>query len=163
MMRHVYGHMDRILRDDQMSPQERANCLADSLADESSLSSLQSNQFISNDFPFEEVRIQIGGKKLTGSARRQLTHHWGEKVARHLFNERSIVHSHNFDLIYWRRMDRVMQSFPEMFRVFITKQVSHFCATNRMLSLIDGKTKKQCPSCRCPNDTTTHITRCLDP
>ena len=60
-------------------------------------------------------------------------------------------------------MDRVMKSFPKMFRVFITKQVSHFCATNRMLSLIDGKTKNQCPSCGCPNENTTHITRCLDP
>jgi len=80
-----------------------------------------------------------------------------------LFNARCIVHSYNFDLIYWRGMDRVIKSFPGMFRVFITKQVSHFCATNKMLSIIDGKIKNQCPNCRCPNETTTHITRCLDP
>ena len=101
--------------------------------------------------------------KSTGLTRGQLSHYWGEKVARKAFNARGIVHSHNFDLIYWRGMDRVMQSFPEMFHVFITKQVSHFCVTNIMLSIIDGTTKNQCPSCGCPNETTTHITRCLDP
>ena len=146
-----------------MSPQERLNYLVDSLVDEALLTTIQSNCFIINAFPFEEVRVFIGGKKLTGLTRGQLSHYWGEKVARKVFNAQGIVHSHNFDLIYWREMDRVMQSFPEMFHVFITKQVSHFCVTNIMLSIIDGTTKNQCPSCRCPDKTTTHITRCLDP
>jgi len=92
-----------------------------------------------------------------------LTRYWGEQTARFLFNARGIVYAHNFDLIYWKGMDRVMQAFPEIFHVFITKQVSHFCATNKMLSIINGKTKNQCPNCGCPNETTPHITRCLDP
>ena len=43
-------------------------------------------------------------------------------------------------------MDRVVKSFPEMFRVFNTKQVSLFCATNKMLSIIDRKTKNKFPN-----------------
>jgi hypothetical protein len=144
-MRHVYGHMDRILRSDQMSLHERLNCLVDILADEALLAAIQSNQFILTQFPFEQVRICIGHKKLTGSARWQLTRYWGEKTARSLFNVRGIVHTHSFDLIYWKGLDRVMQAFLEMFRVFVTKQVSHFCATNKMLSIIDGKNKELMP------------------
>jgi hypothetical protein len=124
---------------------------------------IQSNQFILTKFPFEQVRVYIGNKKLTGSARWQLTRFWGEQTARTLFNARGIGHAHNFGLIYWKGMDRVIQAVPEMFRVFITKQVSRFCATNKMLSIIDGKTKNQCPNCGSPNETTAHITRCLDP
>ena len=65
-MCHVYGHMDRILRVDQISLQERLNCLVDALVDEALLTALQSNQFILNEFPFEEVCIYIGGKGLLG-------------------------------------------------------------------------------------------------
>ena len=100
-MHHVYGDMDKVLRKYQMLPQEWINCVADSLADEALLQALRSNNFISNSFPFEEVREFIGVKQLTGSAQWQLSHYWGEKVARQLFNERNIIHAHSFDLVYW--------------------------------------------------------------
>ena len=61
-----------------MSPQERLNCLVDILADEALLAAIQSNQFILTQFPFEQVRIYIGEKKLTGSVRWELTRYWGE-------------------------------------------------------------------------------------
>jgi hypothetical protein len=61
-------------------------------------------------------------------------------------------------------MEPVLKSFPEMFRVFVTKHVSHFCGTNKQLSRIDdGTTKNVCPSCGCPDKTPSHITKCLDP
>jgi len=73
--------MDNVLRGDQMSPQEQINYLADSLTDQSPSPSPLSNNFISNSFPFEEARVFIGRKKITGSARwqRQLSHYWGKK------------------------------------------------------------------------------------
>jgi len=103
-------------------------------------------------------------KKLTGSARWQLTCYWGEQTARSFFNSRGIVHAHNFEFIYWKGMDGVMQAFPEMFRVFVTKQVSHFCATKtKCFPPSTEKIKNQCLNRGSPNEITTHITRCLDP
>ena len=52
---------------------------------------------------------------------------------------------------------------PDMFRVWTTKHVSHFCATNRQLSRIDCTTKNVCPSCGCEDESPSHITKCLDP
>ena len=59
-------------------------------------------------------------------------------------------------------MEQVMKSFPEMFRVWVTKQVSHFQGTNRQLSRIDRRILNVCPSCGCPDEATSHITRCRD-
>ena len=55
-----------------------------------------------------------------------------------------------------------MKEFPEMFRVWVTKQVSHFCGTNRQLSRIDSTIENVCPSCGGKNETTSHITRCSE-
>ena len=55
-----------------------------------------------------------------------------------------------------------MLGFPEMFRVWVTKQVSHFCGTNRQLSKWDPKIENKCPSCGCADESPGHVTRCKD-
>jgi hypothetical protein len=64
-------------------------------------------------------------------------------------------------------MDKVMRGFPEPFRVWITKHVSHFNGTNRMLSWFPAtetcaKVANKCPNCGCTDESTAHITRCCD-
>jgi hypothetical protein len=71
----------------------------------------------------------------------------------------------DFNLIYWEGMDKVIKSFPEMFCVWITKQVLHFNGTNCQLSCIDhtGTVKNICPSCGCRDKSPGHIPCCWDP
>jgi hypothetical protein len=52
---------------------------------------------------------------------------------------------------------------PEMFRVWVTKHVSHFQGTKRQLSCIDKLVLNVCPSCKCHDKSTFHITWCCDP
>jgi hypothetical protein len=78
------------------------------------------------------------------------------------------MQTNDFPLVYWEGVHKVMKSFPEMFRVWIMKQVSHFNGTNRMLSQYPvTETRKKmenrgCPNCRCFDESTLHITRCRD-
>ena len=55
-----------------------------------------------------------------------------------------------------------MHAHPKMFRVYVTKNTSHFCGTNRHLSRIDPSVENVCPSCGCDDEPASHITRCED-
>ena len=55
-----------------------------------------------------------------------------------------------------------MPGFAKMFGVFVTKQTSKFCGTNRQLSRIDPRVANVCPSCGANDESSKHITRCND-
>jgi hypothetical protein len=67
------------------------------------------------------------------------------------------------DLIYWEGMEKAVSKFPDTFKFWISKHVSHFCGTNRFLSKIDPSVKNICPNCGQPDESTSHIIRCSDP
>jgi hypothetical protein len=84
-------------------------------------------------------------------------------VAQVLYDRRGVVSKENFTFVYWEGMERVMKSFPEMFPVWVSKHVSHFQGTNRQLSRIYKSVLNVCPSCKCHDESTSHITRCRNP
>ena len=101
--------------------------------------------------------------RITGSPKQEITHLWGEQVAQNLFHRRKIMNEQDFPLVYWEGMQKVMQSFPAMFRVWVTKHISHFNGTNRMLSRFPGtatrpKVHNRCPNCKRFDESTSHIT-----
>jgi hypothetical protein len=59
-------------------------------------------------------------------------------------------------------MRTAMASYPKMFRVFITKQVSGWCGSNSNQSLWDTSISNVCPNCGLSRDTLKHLTRCSD-
>eukprot|EP00956_Cyclotella_meneghiniana_P012231 scaffold17380_cov52-Cyclotella_meneghiniana.AAC.2 len=64
---------------------------------------------------------------------------------------------------YLRPFQWAMKVYPQMFKVYITKHVSHFHGTNRQLSLDKSQeVDNVCPCCGCKNESTGHITRCPD-
>jgi hypothetical protein len=166
-MVHVHGHMDEHLCCEQLTPAQLVNVKADELASSTLMLAITTQTFIKDIFPSEGISLKIGDKWITGSPKMEITHLWGEQVAQDLLHRWKIVHTNNFPLVYLEGMDKVMRSFPEMFRVWITKHVSHFNGTNRMLSrFLASKTwekvKNRCPNCRCFDKSTQHITRCRD-
>ncbi len=84
-------------------------------------------------------------------------------MAEVLYDRQGMVSKENFLFVYWEGMERIMKSFPEMFRVWVTKHVSHFQGTNRQLSRIDKLVLNVCPSCKCHDESTSHITWCRNP
>ena len=157
---HVYGHQDRYLRLDQLDEDAETNRLADDLVDENLVRSVADEKYIKGVLPFDDVRLSVGAKRVTGSPTEAIVNFWGSKVARDLFHSRKIIHRRVFNMVYWDGVEAAMKEFPELFRVWVTKQVSHFCGTNRQLSKIDPTVENVCPSCGGRNETTSHITRC---
>jgi hypothetical protein len=98
-----------------------------------------------------------------GSHKNATNELWGEQVAQALYDKWGVVSKENFPFVYWKGMEHVMKSFPEMFCVWVTKHVSHFQGTNQQLSRIDKWVLNVCPSCNCHDESTSHITWCHDP
>ena len=160
---HVKGHLDKVLRWDQLTRVQRENCLVDSVARTALLDAFLDDTYISSIFPHEQVVVKVDGKRVTGSPSTAIGRAWGYKVARELFHSRKIVDRKHFRLIYWDGVESCMKTFPTMFRVWVTKHVSHFCGTNRQLSRIDPTVSNTCPSCGCINEDTSHVVRCPSP
>ena len=157
---HVYGHQDDYLREDQLDINGRLNKRADSLAGEDLVRCVASGQFIPSHLPFDDVHVKVGASVLTGSPTQAILNHWGHGVAKDLFHSRGIVDRRVFNLVYWDGVESAMKRFPDMFRTWVTKHVSHFCGTNRHLSRIDDSIDNVCPSCGRRDESTSHMTRC---
>ncbi len=151
------------LRWDQLSPVQRENCLMDAVAKSALLDSVVNDDYINIVFPHEPVLVKVKGQRITGSPSAAIGRAWGYKVARELFHSRKIVDRKHFKLIYWDGVEACMDQFPTMFRVWVTKHVSHFFGINRHLSRIDPSISNTCPSCGCINEDTSHVVRCPSP
>jgi hypothetical protein len=160
---HVYGHQDKNIPWDSLTLLQQLNCIADQLAKEALWRAFASGRYISSNFPFESFRIIINGSKVTSSIRDTLYKSWGYKAAKHLFDQRKIVSLQNFELICWDAVSEAMSIYPRMFRVIVTKMVSHFCGSNLQLFRYGESESHSCPSCGMPEESSSHIMRCMDP
>jgi hypothetical protein len=52
-----------------------------------------------------------------------------------------------FDFVDWDSMYEAMQSFPDLYRMWVTKHVTGWCGTNRKLYLWDQRNDDICPCC----------------
>jgi hypothetical protein len=125
---------------------------------------VEANEFISSIFLSEKVCVEIAREWVPGSPKNAITELWGEQVVQVLYDRRGVVSKENFPFVYWEGMEEsVLKLFPEMFRVWVTKHVSHFQGTNQQLSRIDKSVQNVCPSFKCHDESTSHITRCRNP
>ena len=73
-MVHVHGHMDKHLRQDQLTPLQKVNIRADELASSALMEALATQTFIKDLFPSKGVIVAIGIKCITGSPKAEITH-----------------------------------------------------------------------------------------
>jgi hypothetical protein len=162
-MFHVHGHLDQYLPLDQLTSPERLNCECDKLAGIALDEGLATGRFISRVLPGEDLVVLLDGEKLSGAYERTILRDWGDKQARWHYHVRNILPSHLFSEVYWDGLERVLDSSPEMFSVWATKQVSGFNGNNHLQRHIDGTTLDECPNCGCRPERSTHMIFCRDP
>ena len=160
---HVFGHLDEVLRWDQLTPIQRLNVLCDTLAKRALMAAIVNRHFIDNTFPFEDITVHCADKKASGSPTKAIYQWWGYGVARKLFHSKKIVDKSHFDLIHWEGVGPALQQFPKTFRNFVTKHVFRTCGCNEFLSLYTPGLVNICPACGEPHETTAHITVCEEP
>ncbi|KAL3788945.1 hypothetical protein HJC23_000229 [Cyclotella cryptica] len=160
---HVYGHLDDQTSFDQLTLPQQLNVMADKLAKECLLAHIAQKSAYGPYYPGELLDIRIGGRKATNSIRDLLYETWGTKTAIPLFARRNIVCRYHYSKIAWDHVGRAMEAYPQMFNLWVTKHVSGFSGTNKQLSRYDGTTVNRCPCCGHNDESTAHITRCLNP
>ena len=158
----VAAHQDDDKSWDDLTLKEQLNVIVDSLAKRSLVSAVLNDDFISSLFPFEQVRVHLGGRKLTSSPKQAVDDFWGHRCAKQLYHTRGIIDRLNFRLVWWDGVDTVNKKVPKSFSVWLTKQTSHFAGTNRQLHRIDASVDNVCPSCGKGDESVKHITRCTD-
>ena len=98
----VPSHQDDHKEWEELTALERINVVVDKLAKKALLAAIQEEQeFISSAFPFEHLRVELGGEKVTSSPRNAFEKYWSHGVAQKLYHEKKIVSSAEFNLIWW--------------------------------------------------------------
>ena len=100
------------------------------------------------------------GTKTTGLIHDAMERHWGRTKAQRFFHYKNIVYAHDFDLIWWDGVGKTMASYPKMFWIFVSKQVSGWCRSNSKQSLWDTTISNMCPNCGIARETSKHLTQC---
>lgn len=68
-----------------------------------------------------------------------------------------------FDCIDWRNLHDTLASKPDMYGVWLSKQMVGTCATRRALARIQGSDDDRCPNCLLGPEQHIHLNQCLDP
>jgi hypothetical protein len=160
---YIQSHSDDIKEWSACIIKERMNMKVDHLTKTALLHAHMTNKFYAGLFPLDDFVISMDGQKITGPIKTSLEAHWRRAEAKWFFDFKQIVHSPDFDLIWWEGMRNAMVSYPKMLRVFVTKtkQVSGWCGSNSKQSLWDTSISNVlCPNCGLSCDTLKHLTRC---
>ncbi len=114
----------------QCSLAKKRNHNADKLAKCALLSAISGGHVITRDYPLEPIIVLLSGTRVTESPWLALEKHWGYKIAWDLYNEKQIIQESNFHLVWWEGIKALMEDYPKMYQVWITKHVSEFCGAN---------------------------------
>ena len=115
---HVYSHMDRYLKWEQLSLIQQLNCICNTLAKQAiTAATLQGYHSRQSQFlPKEDVALVIWGNKVTGNISFPLRFHASKEVARqHLRMRTKDKWSHDkFDAVDWEHLDLTLKNKPDM-------------------------------------------------
>jgi hypothetical protein len=159
-MYHVFGHLDQYLSLDELTPEELTNIECNDVADIALTDRVRRSLYIDRVLPDEDFVAQVDGQKLSGPTLPAINHHWGRVEAREHYHNQGILNRDLFDKVDWDSTERVMTRAPDMFSVWVTKQVSGFCGTNHMLNHIYDDVVDRCPNCGASPDRSNHMLHC---
>jgi hypothetical protein len=107
---YVQSHVDNSKKWQDCTLKERINIKAHS-----------TGEFIESTFPNEEVWIEMGGRKITGSPRAELEEFWGRSTAKRFFNEKNIVPAVHFDSVWWLGYEKAMAGYPKKSGIWMVR------------------------------------------
>ena len=70
----------------QLMLKERLNVIVDGMAKKVLIVAVVEQEFILSKFPFEKMKVETNGTKVTGSLREALEHHWGYASAKKFYH-----------------------------------------------------------------------------
>jgi hypothetical protein len=115
-LKDMQSHADKTLKWQDCTLEEQIKIKVDCLAKKALKAAYCTGQFIRGTFPFEQIWMTMGGKKITVPLCLELEESWGRSTTRRFFNKKGIVLSAHFDTVWWRGYDRAISGYPKTFR-----------------------------------------------
>ena len=173
---HVDSHQDRHKLWHQLTLEEQMNVTCDSLAKSAVLRSMQGGTPVDRGqqlLPMEKAAVFVNGKKLTTDVSKEVRFHLGYEEARIFYTSPVILRGSvnigglgwsqaRFAQVDWQIIDQVLASKPDMYGVWLCKQVTGTCATRSNMSRIHNLADDKCPNCQQYRETSHHLNRCPD-
>lgn len=162
--RHVKAHMDDTLTWDQMNLETQLNCQCDALAKSAVARAIEHNlespRTASGTLPRERSAIFIGNEKITSDPTNALRYLISKFRAKHFLVSHHGWSEAQFDSVGWDWLDKVLAKKPVMYRIWLSKQHSNFCATARNMKRAGYSDDDRCPSCWKRKERANHLCRC---
>ena len=162
---HVYGHQDSRKHWDQLSVLEKLNCHCDNLAKAALLRGITDDAVATIDrqkLPLESVAVFLGNQKITGECGDEIRFVIGLKKARRFYLEELGWMAATFDSVDWVSRDKALAQTTDMFRTWLCKQCSSFCATGRNMGRWFDSDATECPNCHQESEDSKHLLHCQD-
>ena len=160
---HVKAHMDDRLRWEQLSLEQQLNCHCDSLAKTAISRSLEhdySHTSRGQLLPKESVGLFVQNRKITSDPANELRYLLGKMEAKSLLTAEQGWTEEMFDDTGWDWLHKVLHSKPVMFRLWLSKQHTNFCATGKQTVRCGMSDDDRCPSCWSPKERADHLCQC---
>ena len=162
--RHVKSHMDDKLSWEQLSLEQQLNCDCDALAKSSITRALESAQVKTLQhaglLPKEAVALFVSQHKITSDPTNSLRYLLGKKEARRFLTSEQGWTEEQFDSVGWDWLHQALSSKPVMFRLWLSKQHSNFCATGLQMKRCKATDDDRCPSCWSRKERARHLCEC---
>ena len=169
---HVRGHQDDHKKWEHMTLEEQLNFDCDLLAKAAGRRALVGGAAARPEvqlLPLEKAAVVVDNTKLTTDVADAVRFAMGEEEARQFYTAPikkkggGLGWSNDkFHAVDWRALHEVLQSKPDMFGLWLTKQVTGVCATRVNMSRIQNLLDDRCPNCQQRGETARHLNLCPD-
>ena len=161
---HVKSHMDDTLSWEQLTLEQQLNCDCDALAKASVSRALDKARDEpprqTGLLPKESVALFVDNHKITSDPTNSLRYLLSKKEARLFLTSEQGWTADKFDSVGWDWLHQVLASKPIMFRLWLSKQHSNFCATGLQLKRCKLSDDDRCPSCWSRKERARHLCEC---
>lgn len=161
---HVASHMDDKLSWEQLSLEQQLNCHCDALAKDSVARYLLDQRSGTNPkqrlLPKEAAGIFVRGQKLTSDPSSALRYLLSICAAKSFLCSEQGWSTQQFDKVGWDWLHKVLATKPVMFRIWLCKQHSNFCATGKNMVRREQSNDDRCPNCMARHERAKHLCAC---
>jgi hypothetical protein len=160
--------MDDVLDWHELTRPQQLNVMCDSLAKQAAEDAIARvenglKSFPKQLLPHENIAIFVSSVKQTSDPAMQIRYACGKHAARAFLTSEMGWSLRQFEEVDWESLHVCLQSKPDGFRTWLSKQHSNFCATRVQSQRWFGSEDTLCPSCLKVEERADHLCRCQDP
>ncbi len=153
---HIKAHQDDNASFSKLSRKMQLNCICDHAAKQRIATDGIEGAKSRGMFPLEPIGVFVHREKMSSDTGEQICFwvHW--KLAKAFFNDYKILSKVQFESVDWISVHCTLHNLPQLFQVWVAKQVLGITGTMKILAHQDNRSPL-CPSCLECTEMCKHI------